>query len=95
MMLETNSFRCIQEYRYFKYESLRRYTSFQKAEYHDGSCPTIIACPVSVNWMKELVSINKAFPTFYKGYNAGESQTEAQKWYNYNVDESKLYDFKE
>ena len=26
MMLETNSFRCIQEYRYFKYESLRRYT---------------------------------------------------------------------
>ena len=27
MMLETNSFRCIQEYRYFKYESLRRYTS--------------------------------------------------------------------
>lgn len=69
--------------------------SFQKAEYHDGSCPTIIACPVSVNWMKELVSINKAFPTFYKDYNAGESQTEAHKWYNYNVDESKLYDFKE
>lgn len=29
MMLETNSFRCIQEYRYFKYESLRRYTSFE------------------------------------------------------------------
>lgn len=30
MMLETNSFRCIQEYRYFKYESLRRYTSHEQ-----------------------------------------------------------------
>jgi len=65
--------------------------NFDVVEYHNGTCPAIYFGPVSVKWMKELTKITEGYPTFYKGYNSGSTQTEEQKWYNYNVNAGKLY----